>query len=127
MDRFDRLPVISCYSYTAADSRLPSAYTVHVPVRAYLSDDQIVRNRAVQMLQDYGMRHGVLDRALTALVTRRLSDGVGLIPYFSLVHPRRGPARITSYLSSEAYQVAPQQRTPFAAAADRVPEPRTSS
>lgn len=104
---FDRLPLISCYSFTGADSGRPTGHTIHVPVRAYVRDDLVARDHAVRLLRQYGLHGALLDRALATLTTRRLSAGVGLISYLGLVQAERRDPRVTVYLSSEAYHVLP--------------------
>lgn len=104
---FSRLPLISCYSFTDAGADRPTGHSLHVPVRAYVRDDRAARDHAVWLLQHYGIHNAPLDRALAALTARRLSAGVGLIPYLSLVQAGRQAPRITIYLSPEAYRVFP--------------------
>lgn len=112
---FSRLPLISCYSFTDAGADRPTGHSLHVPVRAYVRDDRAAREHAVRLLQQYGNRSALLDRALAALTARRLSAGVGLIPYLSLVQAGRQAPRITIYLSPEAYQVFPPREDAGAA------------
>lgn len=102
-----RRRTLTCHSFTETATGLPSGYTVHVPVRAYVQHDGQARDRAVAVLRSHGMDSDALDRALAAVTPRRLSDGPGLIAYVSLVHQRGHPPRVTVYVSSEAYQVQP--------------------
>ncbi|GAA3587656.1 tryptophan dimethylallyltransferase family protein [Streptomyces osmaniensis] len=104
---FSRLPLISCYSFTGTAADRPTGHSLYVPVRAYVRDDRAARDHAVELLRHYGIHNAPLDRALAALTTRRLSAGVGLIPYLSLVQTGRQAPRITVYLSPEAYRVFP--------------------
>ncbi|WP_327596706.1 tryptophan dimethylallyltransferase family protein [Streptomyces chartreusis] len=104
---FSRLPLISCYSFTDTTADRPTGHSLYVPVRAYVRDDRAARDHAVELLRHYGIHNAPLDRALAALTTRRLSAGVGLIPYLSLVQAGRQAPRITVYLSPEAYRVFP--------------------
>ncbi|MPY57020.1 tryptophan dimethylallyltransferase family protein [Streptomyces spongiae] len=108
---FGRLPLISCYSFTGADTGRPTGHSIYVPVRAYVRDDQVARDHAVRLLGEYGVPSAPLDRALAALTARHLSDGVGLIPYLSLVQAGRQAPRITAYFSSEAYRVFPPRES----------------
>ncbi|MGW6907742.1 tryptophan dimethylallyltransferase family protein [Streptomyces sp. NPDC054940] len=104
---FSRLPLISCYSFTGADADRATGHSIHVPVRAYVRDDRAARDHAVRLLGQYGVHSAPLDRALAALTARRLSAGVGLISYLSLVQAGGQAPRITAYLSAEAYRVLP--------------------
>ncbi|GGX29566.1 tryptophan dimethylallyltransferase family protein [Streptomyces chartreusis] len=104
---FSQLPLISCYSFTDTAADRPTGHSLYVPVRAYVRDDRAARDHAVELLRHYGIHNAPLDRALAALTTRRLSAGVGLIPYLSLVQAGRQAPRITVYLSPEAYRVFP--------------------
>ncbi|WP_282702346.1 tryptophan dimethylallyltransferase family protein [Streptomyces sp. CC219B] len=104
---FDRRPLVSCLSFTEWDQERPSGYTLHVPVRDYVRDDRVARNRAATVLRRHGMDTGALDRALAAMTDRGPSEGVGLISYVSLVQSTRQPPRLTVYLSPEGYEVRP--------------------
>ncbi|MFM9552320.1 MULTISPECIES: tryptophan dimethylallyltransferase family protein [Streptomyces] len=107
---YDRLPLVSCYSFTGADTHHPTGHALHVPVRAYVRDDRVARDRAVRLLRQYGVGAEPLDRALAALTARPLTAGVGLISYLSLVQAGRQAPRITTYFSSEAYRVLPPRQ-----------------
>ncbi|MGC5039142.1 tryptophan dimethylallyltransferase family protein [Streptomyces sp. DT190] len=105
--RFAHRPLVSCLSYTERDVEHPSGYTVHVPVRDYAPDDAVARDRATAALRRFGMDADVIGRALTAMTSRRPSEGVGLITYVSLVQSTWEPPRVNVYLSPEAYAVRP--------------------
>ncbi|WP_424850079.1 hypothetical protein [Streptomyces sp. SAI-129] len=105
--RFDGLPLVSCLSFTRRDRERPSGHTLHVPVRDYARDDRVARDRAAAVLGARGGDTALLDKALAAMTSRRLSDGVGLISYVSLARSTGGPPRVTVYLSPEAYAVHP--------------------
>ncbi|WP_217179102.1 tryptophan dimethylallyltransferase family protein [Streptomyces sp. AC495_CC817] len=107
---FDRLPLVSCYSFTGADTHHPTGHGLHVPVRAYVRDDRVARERAVRFLRRYGVSSTPLDRALDALTVRPLTAGVGLISYLSLVQAGRQAPRITTYFCPEAYRVLPPRQ-----------------
>ncbi|MFF9774286.1 tryptophan dimethylallyltransferase family protein [Streptomyces sp. NPDC013978] len=107
---FDRLPLVSCYSFTGADTHHPTGHGLHVPVRAYVRDDAEARDRAVRLLRRYGVPGEPVDHALAALTVRPLTAGVGLISYLSLVQAGRQAPRITTYFSSEAYRVLPPRQ-----------------
>lgn len=106
--RLVRRPALTCHSFTEGDSD-PSGFTLHIPVRDYVRDDEEALARATALLSRAGIDPTVLTRSLGALTRRPLADGVGLIAYLALVHERNGPPRFTAYLSSEAYHVRPPQ------------------
>ncbi|WP_167150980.1 tryptophan dimethylallyltransferase family protein [Streptomyces sp. MBT27] len=106
--RLVRRPALTCHSFTEGDSE-PSGFTLHIPVRDYVRDDEEALARATALLTRAGMDPTVLNRSLVALTQRSLSDGVGLIAYLALVYERNRPPRLTAYLSSEAYRVRPPQ------------------
>ncbi|RSS97864.1 prenyltransferase [Streptomyces sp. WAC02707] len=111
--RFDRLPLVSCLSFTRRDRERPSGHTLHVPVRDYARDDCVARDRAAAVLGAHGGGGtALLDKALAAMTPRRLSDGVGLISYVSLARSTTGPPRVTVYLSPEAYAIHPPHDLP---------------
>ncbi|MFM9695110.1 tryptophan dimethylallyltransferase family protein [Streptomyces europaeiscabiei] len=106
-DRFDRRPLVSCFSCTGADRSGPTAYTLHLPIRDYATDDAVARARAVAVLRRHGVGPALLDGALAAMTRRHPADGVGLISYLSLVRQRQGTSRVTAYFAPEAYRVFP--------------------
>jgi DMATS type aromatic prenyltransferase len=105
--RFTALPLVGSYSFTAG-SDVPVGYSLYVPIRGYVVDDDEARGRVVTLLHHYGFDSADLDRAIAAVASRRLRDGVGLIAHVSL---RLGPPRpgVTVYLSAEAYRVQPRR------------------
>ncbi|MCP9211307.1 tryptophan dimethylallyltransferase family protein [Streptomyces sp. NEAU-Y11] len=105
--RLSGRPALSCHSFTETATGLPSGFTLHVPVRDYVRHDGQARERAVAVLRRHGIDGAWLDRALSAVTSRRLEDGVGLIAYVALVHEGDRPPRVTVYVSSEAYEVRP--------------------
>ena len=106
-------PGLTCHAFTENRTGLPSGFTLHVPVRDYVRHDGEAFNRAARALRRYGMDPVALRRGMDALTSRRPEDGVGLIAYLALVHQQGRPARITTYLSAEAYEVcAPRRRLP---------------
>ncbi|GAB2859226.1 DMATS family aromatic prenyltransferase [Streptomyces deserti] len=102
-----RRPALTCHSFTDNETGRPSGFTLHIPVRDYVRDDEEALARAGVLLTHFGMDPSVLSRALGALTTRQLSDGVGLIAYLALAHERGRRPRVTAYVSSEAYAVRP--------------------
>ncbi|MEU9993861.1 tryptophan dimethylallyltransferase family protein [Streptomyces sp. NPDC050848] len=112
----DRRPGLSCHAFTETGTALPSGFTLHVPVRDYARHDGEALDRAVTLLRRHGMDPAPLVQALRAVTTRRPEDGVGLIAYLALVHQEGRPARVTVYISSEAYEVRPPAPAPRARA-----------
>jgi|GEM_PF-47180 DMATS type aromatic prenyltransferase len=102
---FDGRPLVSSYTFTRGADR-PVGYSLYVPIRSYVSDDAQARDRIAAVLARYGFDSTQLDRAIAALTSRPLRDGVGLLAHVSL---RLGPPRpgVTVYLSAEAYRVLP--------------------
>ncbi|WP_416971152.1 tryptophan dimethylallyltransferase family protein [Streptomyces sp. 4F14] len=106
-------PGLTCHAFTENRTGLPSGFTLHIPVRDYVRHDGDALARAASALRRYGMNPAALRRAMAALTSRRPEDGAGLIAYLALVHQQDRPARITTYLSAEAYEVrAPLVRMP---------------
>jgi DMATS type aromatic prenyltransferase len=105
---FTARPLIGSYTLTEGTDR-PVGYSVYVPIRSYVGDDQEARNRTAAVLSRHGFDPGLLDRAIAAVTTRSLPEGVGLLAHVSL---RLGPPRpgVTVYLSTEAYEVCPPAR-----------------
>jgi DMATS type aromatic prenyltransferase len=102
---FDRRPLVSGYTFFEGTAS-PVGYSLYVPIRSYVSDDQEARDRVAAVLDRHGFDPTQLDRAIRAVTQRPLDEGVGLIAHVSL---RLGAPRpgVSVYLSSEAYQVAP--------------------
>lgn len=114
--RLGRRPVQSCHAFTETGTGRPSGFTLYVPVRDYAAHDGEVLDRAVAVLGRHGMDPAPLLRSLAAVTSRRLHDGVGLIAYLGLAHQQGRPARVTAYISSEAYRVKPPVPVPIGAA-----------
>ncbi|MGI5211750.1 tryptophan dimethylallyltransferase family protein [Plantactinospora sp. CA-290183] len=102
---FDGRPLVGSYTFTRGAEK-PVGYSVYVPIRDYVSDDEEARERVVALLARYGFDSGELDRTIAAVTQRPLGEGTGLIAHVSL---RLGPPRpgVTVYLSAEAYGVGP--------------------
>ncbi|CAM5541418.1 tryptophan dimethylallyltransferase family protein [Streptomyces aurantiogriseus] len=105
--RLTRRPVLTCHSFTDKESDGPCGFTLHIPVRDYVRHDGEAVARAVTLLGRYGMDTAPLLRAPSAVTSRRLEDGVGLIAYLALAHQHGRPPRVTAYVSAEAYEVRP--------------------
>ncbi|MFF9276021.1 tryptophan dimethylallyltransferase family protein [Streptomyces griseosporeus] len=112
--RLDRRPGQSCHAFTETASGRPSGFTLYIPVRDYVRDDEEALARAVAALDRYGMDPAPLLAAVPALTARRPADGVGLVAYLGLAHQQGRPPRVTVYLSAEAYAVRPPTGTPAA-------------
>jgi DMATS type aromatic prenyltransferase len=108
-DAFAGRPLVSSYTYVSPDTHRPSGYSLYLPIRDYVSDDEEARQRVLQLLAWAGFDPVLLDRAIDALTDRPLAEGVGLIAHVSLRLgiPRPG---MTVYLSSEAYAVSRPRR-----------------
>lgn len=110
-ERFTGRPLLSSFAFTDANPAAPNNYSLYLPIRDVVSDDGTARQRVRELMSRHGLDSSVLDRALAAVSTRQLRDGVGLISWVSL---RRGPVRpgMIVYLSSEAYRTtSPRPRT----------------
>ncbi|MFD3943849.1 DMATS family aromatic prenyltransferase [Streptomyces sp. NPDC058579] len=105
--RLDLRPVQSCHSFTETATGRPSGFTLYIPVRDYARHDGEALDRALAVLGRYGMDPTPLLRSLSAVTARRLRDGVGLVAYVGLAHQEGRPTRVTTYISSEAYEVRP--------------------
>jgi DMATS type aromatic prenyltransferase len=112
---FTGLPLVSSYTFVEGDSDRPSGYSLYIPIRGYVGDDEEARDRVLAMAVRYGFDASVIDRAIEAVARRPLADGVGLIAHASL---RLGPDRpgVTVYLSSEAHEVMPPRSPQMVAA-----------
>lgn len=102
---FDKRPLISSYTFLDGDVSAPSGYSLYVPIRSYVADDEEARRRVLAVMAKYDLDPTPFDRALRAVAQRPLDEGVGLIAHVSLRMGRPRPG-ITAYLSSEAYDVA---------------------
>ncbi|MCX4671900.1 prenyltransferase [Streptomyces sp. NBC_01381] len=110
--RLLRRPALTCHAFTDRETASPSGFTLHIPVRDYVRDDEEALARATALLTHFGMDASALRRALAALTSRELTDGVGLIAYLALAHQQHRQPRVTVYLSSEAYAVRPPPSLP---------------
>ena len=102
---FTRKPLISCYSFIDPTDRSPAAVTLHFPIAAYASNDQIAQTRIERFITTQGLPTGPYVEMLRAFATRPLSAGLGLQSYASF-RREKGAPRVTIYLGPEAYSVA---------------------
>jgi DMATS type aromatic prenyltransferase len=105
--RVVRRPVQTCHAFTDTGSGRPSGFSLYVPVRDYARHDGEALGRATTLLGRYGVDPAPVLRATTAVTSRQPEDGVGLVAYLGLAHQRGRPPRVTTYISSEAYDVRP--------------------
>lgn len=108
---FDGRPLVSSYSFVEGSGERPANYSVYLPIRSYVPDDEVARARVHAVFAQYGFDRTKLDKALAAVSRRPLHDGVGLISHVALRMGEFGSG-ITVYLSSEAYRVTPPQKRP---------------
>lgn len=118
---FDGRPLVGSYTFTEGAAK-PVGYSIYLPIRSYVSDDEEARDRVVALLARYGFDSAAFDRAVTAVTQRSLRAGVGLIAHVSL---RLGPPRpgVTVYLSAEAYRVSPPRSRQVPAARNPAQHP----
>lgn len=104
--------LISSYTFTAGDVDRPSGYSLYVPVRSYVVDDDEARARVLDVMARYGIDPTAFEHALASIARRPLSDRAGLIAHVSL---RMGTPRpgVTVYLSSEAYDTNAPHAVPL--------------
>lgn len=102
-----RRPLMSGYTFVEGDTNRPSSYSLYLPIRDYVGDDEEARKLVLAVFERFDLDASLADRAISAVAGRPLRDGVGLIPHVSLRLTSAGVAGVTVYLSSEAYQVAP--------------------
>ena len=118
VDSFTGRPLVGSYTFLGGVDR-PVGYSVYVPIRGYVSDDEEARDRVVGLLDRYGYDSARFGRVLAAVARRPLRAGVGLIAHVSLRLglPRPG---VTVYLSSEAYGVSPPRQRSLSTVPDHV-------
>ena len=95
---FQRRPIITCLAFTS--SGRPPAFTLHVPIRDYTSNDEVSVERACKFLNPSAS--AILRRALRAFACRRLEEGRTLLTYVSLRRGLEGP-HVTAYVAPEAF------------------------
>ena len=105
-DQFSGRPLTSSYTYLSPDTDQPSGYSLYLPIRDYVSDDEDARERVVSVLDRNGFQSGLLDRAISCLTDRSLADGSGLFAHVSLRLSATARPGVTVYLSSEAHAVS---------------------
>ncbi|MBB4686858.1 DMATS type aromatic prenyltransferase [Amycolatopsis jiangsuensis] len=108
---FDGRPLVSSYSFVEGSGQRPGNYSLYLPIRSYVPDDEVARARVHAILAQFDVDGTVLDNALDAVSNRPLRNGVGLLAHVSLRMGEFGSG-ITVYLSSEAYQVLPPRKRP---------------
>jgi len=96
-----RLP--SFYMAFTRDDPMPSDLTMQIPIRFYVPDDRIARDRICAYLRSRALDPAPYERALDALASRPLTAGRGLNAWVSL---RAGsdPPLVTVYFAAELYR-----------------------
>lgn len=96
---YDQRPLLTCMAFVAG-KREPSTVTLHVPVRCYAENDQVVLQRLRQFLS---RREATLHaEAVRSMASRPLGAQAGLQTYTSFRRVE-GRKRLTVYLSPEIY------------------------
>jgi DMATS type aromatic prenyltransferase len=103
-------PLVSSYTLAPGAGK-PIGYSLYVPVRSYVHDDDEARDRVAVLLDRFGFDATQLDDVIAAVARRSLREGPGLIAHASL---RLGPPSpgMTVYLSSEAYRTGARSARP---------------
>jgi hypothetical protein len=96
---FCRRPLLTCMAFVAG-KREPSTVTLHVPIRCYVENDQVVVERVRQFLSE--MEADLHSRAVRGMASRPLGAHAGLQTYTSFRRVE-GRKRLTVYLSPEIY------------------------
>lgn len=99
---FDGRPLLSSYTFIDGWGSQPATYTLYVPIRDYVQDDEEARYRVEALMRRQGVDPAWLTTLIAAVTDRPLHEGVGLLAHVAL---RLGAVRpgMTIYLSSEAY------------------------
>ncbi|WP_160150530.1 tryptophan dimethylallyltransferase family protein [Nonomuraea solani] len=103
---YARRPLLLCRSFSAAGTR----HTMHAPIRDYVPDDAVARERTHDVMRRLGLDRETFDHALGAVADRPLTSDSGLLSYLSLALDEDTP-RLTTYVTIEAYSA---DRTPEA-------------
>lgn len=109
IDRFHLRPLISAVTFRGV-AAAPRGYSLYLPIRAYVDDDQQAWDRVQKVAARYGHDPAPIGAAIAALTDRDLDAGVGLIAHVALRLAHGDAAGITTYLSSEAYAVTAARR-----------------
>lgn len=104
-EAFERRPLLTCAAFVGPEPR-PSTVTLHLPIRAYVSDDQAALERIQAFLSPADA--AIYEAALRRLATRSLSAGTGVQTYTSF-RRQAGRERLTVYLSPEVYRSQPER------------------
>jgi hypothetical protein len=96
---YDRRPVITCFSFVEGLD-VPSAATIHFPIRSYAATDAEARQRIVSTMSEEAARS--YESLLAAFAHRPLEASSGMQTYASL-RLVDGPEHITVYLAPEEY------------------------
>lgn len=114
-----RRPLVTCHSYTSDDDSSPTSITLHIPIRSYQPSDAEALQTILETLPS--QYRETYRRAVTAMAHRDLNNGVGMQAWAS-TRMERGHRRMTIYLATEAYAVAPAHQP------SRLPEtPRSAA
>jgi DMATS type aromatic prenyltransferase len=96
---FNQRPLLTCMAFVAGKPA-PSTVTLHLPIRCYAPNDQVVLERVGKFLSP--VEAGLHERAVRSMASRPLEAGAGMQTYTSFRRVE-GRKRLTVYLSPEVY------------------------
>ncbi len=97
---FTRRPLLTCMAFVGVMAE-PQTVTLHLPVRCYADNDQIVAERVGQLVTPLEKR--LHERAVRCMVDGLLTDRTGMQTYTSFRRTSERQRRLTVYLSPEVY------------------------
>jgi hypothetical protein len=96
---FRQRPLLTCMAFVAG-KREPSTCTLHIPIRCYANNDQIILDRVRRFLSP--TEAALHARAVRSMASRPLEAHAGMQTYTSFRRVE-GRKRLTVYLSPEVY------------------------
>jgi DMATS type aromatic prenyltransferase len=99
-----RVPMV--YLAFTRNQATPSDITVQIPIRFFVSDDRMARDRVCAYFRSRNLDPAAYERALAAAATRPLHESRGLNAWVSL-RTGTSPPLITVYFAAELYHTLP--------------------
>lgn len=96
-------PLISSFTFTAANPDWPTSVTFGFPMSSYVENDQVASERIVRLMRSHDLDAERYTKAIASFTERPLDAGNGMHAYVSFKRLNGAPC-VTVYLATEAYE-----------------------
>jgi DMATS type aromatic prenyltransferase len=99
---FTTRPVISCFAFTTDNEMYPLSSTLHLPIRFYLNNDEIARQKISHILSPQNA--AIHEQIISCIADRHLVDSSGIQTYCAFKRKKSKKSN-TIYIAPETYKL----------------------